>query len=102
MVAISPFDVSIGAMARYLKCIGLFSSLSGYDGHNLLVALGAAKFHGAGDHCINRVVLANANARTGVNFGAALADDDVAGDGEFAAEQLYAETPASGITTVAG
>ena len=49
-----------------------------------------------------RVVAAQAHARTRMELGAALADDDVAGDDSLAAELLHAETTASGVTTVAG
>ena len=66
----------------------LFSGLQGNNRYNLAVFLGAAKFHRAGNGCKNRVILANADAGSGMPGGAALADDDVAGNDVFAAESI--------------
>ena len=52
--------------------------------------------------CENGVILAQADAGARSPLGAALADDDVAGEHSFATELLHAKTTASGITTVAG
>src|SRR5687768_14137067 len=48
------------------------------------------------------MVLADADIGAGVELGAALADQDVAGEHFFRAELLDAEAPAGGIATVAG
>lgn len=80
----------------------LFGGLHGNNRNNLLVFLGAAEIHGAGNSCKNRVILADADAGSGVPGGAALADDDVAGNDAFAAESLHAKPPACGIAAVAG
>ena len=46
------------------------------------------------------VVAAHAYALTGVELGATLANDDVAGDNSLATELLHAEALAAGIATV--
>src|SRR3546814_19917436 len=48
-----------------------------------------------------RVILADADIAARIEFGAALAHDDVARNGDFAAELLHAETTACRIATVA-
>jgi hypothetical protein len=80
----------------------LFSGLQGNNRDNLLILLGAAEIHGAGNGCKNRVILADADAGSGVPGGAALADDNVAGNDVFAAKALHAKPPARGIAAVAG
>src|SRR4051812_45263191 len=47
--------------------------------------------HFAVDQCEQRVILADADVRAGVELGAALADDDGAGRHGLAAEHLHAE-----------
>ena len=54
------------------------------------------------DQGINRIVLAHADIFAGLPLGAALTDDDVAGDHMFAAELLDAEPFAGCIAPVAG
>src|SRR5690606_17943734 len=81
---------------------GLFGGLGRVDGNEDLRIRTGAERHGAVHECVNGVILAQADAGAGVPLGAALADDDVAGDDSFATELLHAETTASGITTVAG
>src|ERR1700688_1450997 len=49
-----------------------------------------------------RVVAADADIGAGVEFGAALAHEDVARDDDLAAELLDAEPPAGGVAAVAG
>jgi hypothetical protein len=49
-----------------------------------------------------RVVFAHADIGTGMPFGAALTDDDVAGNDGLVAEALHAEAPACRVATVAG
>ena len=56
----------------------LFSGRHGNNRDNLAVFLGAAKLDLAMDRRKNRVILADADAGSGVPGGAALADDDVA------------------------
>ncbi len=48
------------------------------------------------------VVLAQADIGAGMNLGAALTDDDVAGENMFAAELLAALTASGAVATVAG
>jgi hypothetical protein len=48
------------------------------------------------------VVAAKANIAAGIPLGAALTDQDIAGDNDFAAKLLNAEPPAFGIAPVAG
>ena len=50
-----------------------------------------AERHGAFIEGVKRVVLAHADADAGVPTGAALTDDDIARDGDLAAEELHAE-----------
>ena len=80
----------------------LFSGLQGNNRDNLAVFLGSAKLDLAMDGCKNRVILADADAGSGVPGGAPLTDDDVAGDDTFAAEALHAKSAACGIAAVAG
>ncbi len=49
-----------------------------------------------------RVVATTADVGAGVEVGAALADDDLAGVDDLAAETLHAESLGVGVTTVAG
>lgn len=48
------------------------------------------------------MVFTHTDTRTGVDFGSALANDDVAGDDGFTAEFFDAETSSGGITVVLG
>src|SRR5688500_6933353 len=58
------------------------------DRDDLPVALGGAEAHGAGEPGIDGVIIAHAHPGSRVPGGAALADDDVAGDDLLAAEML--------------
>ena len=80
----------------------LFSGCHGNNRDNLAVFLGSAKLDFAVDGCKNRVILADADAGSGVPGGAALADDDIACHDVFAAEGLDAEPAACGVAAVAG
>src|SRR3954471_7153995 len=53
------------------------------------------------DQCEQRVIFALTDAFSGVELGAQLTDDDVAGDDFFAAETLHAAALTVGIATVA-
>ena len=61
-----------------------------------------AELDRAGDEREQRVVAAAADAVAGVEVGAALADDDLAGVDDLAAEALDAEALGVGVATVAG
>src|SRR5262245_32075172 len=63
---------------------------------------GVLEAHGAGRLGEQGVVLAHADIGAGVELGAALAHQDVAGEDFFRTELLDAEAPAGGIATVAG
>jgi hypothetical protein len=64
-------------------------------------AAARAEFNGTCLQSEQGVVAATANARTGVEVGAALADDDFASGNYLAAEALDAEVLGVGVTTVA-
>src|SRR5690606_33698331 len=78
-------------------------SAGGDDAHRaaLLRALGR-ELDLAVDEREQCVVAAEADARTGVELGAALADDDVAGLDGLAAVHLHAEVLRVGVAAVAG
>ena len=65
-------------------------------------AAAGAELDRAGDEREQRVVAATADAVAGVEVGAALADDDLAGVDDLAAEALDAEALGVGVATVAG
>src|SRR5690606_24397575 len=58
--------------------------------------------HGAAHQRVDGVVGADADAGARMPLGAALADDDIAGNDRLAAELLDAEAAARRVTTVAG
>src|SRR5690606_35188486 len=64
------------------------------DGDRGAAVAGGMERHRAFDQREQRVVLADADIAAGMPFGAALADDDVAGDDALAAELLHAEAAA--------
>ena len=76
--------------------------LGGRDDVDDPAAAAGAELDGAGDEREQRVVAAAADAVAGVEVGAALADDDLAGVDQLAAEALDAEALRVGVTTVAG
>ena len=80
----------------------LFSGLHGNNRDNLAVFLGSPELDLAMDCCKNRVILADADAGSGVPGGAALADDDIAGNDILTAEAFHAKTATCSIATVAG
>jgi len=83
--------------------VALLSSCRHRDNGHKGASVGTgAEFHVTFGCCEDGVVLADADIVAGVPLGAALADDDVAGNDEFAAEFLDAEATACGITSVAG
>jgi hypothetical protein len=75
----------------------LFASVGNGDIH---AATFAVKLHFAIDERKERVITAHADVDAGMNFGAALANDDVASDNRLTAEFLHAETFTAGIATV--
>src|SRR3954470_21364422 len=78
--------------------------LAGRDGRDRDLAAPAAEpeGHRAGDEGEQRVVLAAADAQARVEVGAALADDDLAGLDDLAAESLDAQSLGVGVAAVAG
>ena len=80
---------------------GLGGRLRRDDVDDLAAALGA-ELDRAGDEREQRVVAATADALAGVEVRAALADDDLAGVDDLAAEALDAEALGVGVATVAG
>src|SRR5262245_39414368 len=71
------------------------------DVHDPAAAPGA-ELHGAGRQREQRVVAATADVRTGVEVGAALADDDLAGADDLAAVPLDAQALGVGVAAVLG
>ena len=76
--------------------------LGGRDDVDDAAAAPGAELDRAGDEREQRVVAAAADVVTGVEVGAALADDDLAGVDDLAAEALDAEALRVGVATVAG
>src|SRR5690606_4399799 len=72
-----------------------------FDRHIGAAASPRAERHGAVDKGEDRMVAPEPDAGAGAPFGAALADEDVAGENALATELLYAETLAGGIAAVA-
>lgn len=77
---------------------GRFRSVGG--GHHVDAAGVAVEHDAAVDEGEDGVVTADADAGTGVEFRAALADEDVAGDDGLAAEFLHAEALAARVASV--
>ena len=69
-------------------------------GSNVDAAAFAIEEHAAINQGENRVIATHAHALAGVELGATLANDDVAGDDGLTAKLLHAEALAAGITTV--
>ena len=69
-------------------------------GSNVDAAAFAIEEHAAINQGENRVIAAHAHALAGVELGATLTDDDVAGDHSLTTKLLHAETLAAGIATV--
>ena len=68
-----------------------------------LVATGALReFHGALAQCEQSVVFATADVLAGMEVGATLANDDVAGDDVFATEALHAKSLGMRVAAVTG
>ena len=67
---------------------------------NIHAAAFAVEEHLAINQCKKRVVAAHADANARMHLGAALADDDVAGDDRLTAKFFHAEAFAAGIATV--
>lgn len=76
---------------------------SGLRSHNVddLAAAVRAELNVAGSSGEQGVVVATADVVAGVEVGAALADDDLTGADELAAEALDAQTLSVGVTAVA-
>src|ERR1700678_4477145 len=85
-----------------LSCGNYSNWLAGAGGRGIDVytAAAAVEFHVAIDEGENGVVAAEADVAAGEEFGAALADDDIAGNDGLAAEFLYAEPLADAIAAV--
>ena len=80
----------------------LFCGLHWNDGYKLFVPLAATEFHFASDFGKNGVIAAHAHAGAWMPHGAALTDDDIAGDHSLAAKRFDAKTAASRVAAVAG
>ena len=79
----------------------LFGSLGGWQHvHEHATARLLLEGNLALDKGEQRVILAHADIFAGMNLGAALAHDDVAGKNRFAAKLLHAKTATSGVATV--
>jgi hypothetical protein len=78
----------------------LLCSCSSHDVHNAATTAGA-ELDSTGGQGEQGVVSTTANACTGVEVGASLADDDLACGNYLAAEALDAEVLGVGVTTVA-
>lgn len=65
-------------------------------------AVSLVELDGAFAESEERPIAADAYASTGVVLGAALADDDAAGEYFFAAEDLHAQTLGAAVAAVAG
>src|SRR3954468_24477559 len=78
--------------------------LAGRDGGDgdLTTPTAEPEGHRAGDEGEQRVVLAAADAQAGVEVGAALADDDLAGLDDLATEALHAEALGVRVAAVTG
>src|SRR5690606_8544953 len=72
--------------------------LSGCDDVDDLAAALGAELDGARLESEQRVVAATADARAGVEVGAALTDEDLAGADGLTAEALHAESLCVGVT----
>src|SRR5579872_2583911 len=98
----SPFDRTRG---YWLEDVGaLLGGLGRGEGQHRDEAASAAravKVDMAGDHGIKGVIAAHADIFTGMDLGAALADQDIAAKDGFAAEFLDAEATAFGIAPIA-
>ena len=82
---------------------GLFGRLGkGFDRDVHAVIGFALELHAAIDHGEDGVILAEADIGARLPPGAALADDDVAGDDGFTAVFLDAKAAAFGVAPVAG
>src|SRR5271154_6152985 len=70
-------------------------------GQDVHLAVRLVELHGAVDEREERVIAADADVRAGTEPGAALADQDVAGDDRFAAKFFHAEALADAVAPVA-
>src|SRR6185503_19564878 len=91
-----------GSEVRLAKsCRSVPGSGDRNDVHDLAATVGAG-LHRTGVQREQRVVAAAADARTRVEVGAALADQDLARVDDLTAEALHAEALSVGVTTVTG
>src|SRR4051812_28287757 len=89
----------ISPPVRTLRGCRLFGGRHDVDD---LATAASAELHRAGLEREQGVVAATADVLAGVEVGAALADEDLAGLDDLAAEALDAEALRVGVTTVAG
>src|SRR3954447_18728220 len=87
------------AVALQSRSLGLWSR--GADDADRLAAAFGAELDGAGSGREQRVVTAAAHVHAWVEVSAALADDDLAGLDDLAAEALDAQPLGGGVATVA-
>ena len=85
------------------SCSGLRGAdeLRSDDLDGLLIATAPGEFHDAIGEREERVVFAHADVRAGVELGAALAQDDIAGKDTLTAEFLHTQALALGVAPIA-
>jgi len=76
--------------------------LSGNDGDFLFGGRLVLKLDDPFDQCVDRMVFAHTHAVAGMDFGAALSNDDVAGNDMLAAEFLHAQPSSGGVAVILG
>jgi hypothetical protein len=87
----------IGASSRFNE---LWNALVRRNWHNVHTATIAVKFHVAIHKSPDRVVAAEADIATGLEFGSTLAENDITGDDGLAAEFFNAKTLADAVASV--
>src|SRR4051794_20128109 len=91
-----------GTPSRWIRIRRLGSSLPRRDDVDHAAATLGAELHVARDEREQGVVTATADAGAGVEVGAALPDDDLAGVDQLTAVALHAEALGVGVATVLG
>ena len=88
--------------ASRLCCKTVTAVSVGFDRNRLAVVTSFAEGHDAVCFCKNGIVLSDSDIGTGMELGAALANDDVAGANHFASEALDAQSFRFRVATVLG
>jgi hypothetical protein len=87
-------------VGAFLKFIELWNELVRGNWHNVHTATIAVKFHVAIHKSPDRVVTAEADIATGLEFGSTLAENDIPSDDGLAAEFFNAKTLADAVASV--